>query len=176
MAVVESRELEPPPVLPTVAEHPDLATLGVTAFRTRRERFGILPDDRLRHLAILGKTGMGKSTLLYNLLTTDIAAGRGVALIDPHGDLADSLLPAIPRSRTNDVVLFDAGDREHPLAFNPLSCPDPAKRPLVAAGVCPPSRNSTVIRGGRGWSTSSATPCWPSWKCPARRSSRCSVS
>ena len=135
LARVESREFEPPASLPQLADHPDLAILGTTAFRSRKDRFGILPDDRLRHLAILGKTGMGKSTLLYNLLTTDIAAGRGVALIDPHGDLAESLLPAIPKRRTNDVVLFDAGDREHPLAFNPLWCPDGARRPLVAAGV-----------------------------------------
>ena len=135
LALVECREFEPPVTLPQLADHPELATLGTVAFRGRKDRFGILPDDRLRHLAILGKTGMGKSTLLYNLLSTDIAAGRGVCLIDPHGDLAGSLLPAIPRNRTNDVVFFDAGDKEHPLAFNPLSCPDAARRPLVAAGV-----------------------------------------
>ena len=135
MATVESREFEPPTILPQLLDHPELATLGVTAFRGQKKRFGIRPDDRLRHLAILGKTGMGKSTLLYNLLTTDIAAGRGVCLIDPHGDLAESLLSAVPRHRTNDVVLFDAGDREYPLAFNPLSCRDADRRPLVAAGV-----------------------------------------
>lgn len=135
LAQVESREFEPPVTLPRAASHPDLAILGQTAFRGRNERFGILPVDRLRHLAILGKTGMGKSTLLSHLLTTDIVAGRGVCLIDPHGDLAESLLPAVPKRRTNEIVLFDAGDREHPLAFNPLSCADPAMRPLVAAGV-----------------------------------------
>lgn len=135
LAQVESREFEPPVSLPHVADHPAIATLGITAFRSTKERFGILPDDRLRHLAVLGKTGMGKSTLLYNLLVSDIAAGRGVALIDPHGDLAESLLPAIPSHRTNDVILFDAGDQAHPLAFNPLACPDPASRPLVASAV-----------------------------------------
>ena len=135
MAQVESREFEPPLTLPRASDHPELAVLGITAFRSQRDRFGILPDDRLRHTAILGKTGMGKSTLLYNLLISDIAAGRGVALIDPHGDLAESLLPAIPAARTNDVVLFDAGDRIHPLAFNPLSCSDAMRRPLVASGV-----------------------------------------
>jgi hypothetical protein len=135
LAQVESREFEPPVVLPRAADHPGIATLGVTAFRGKNERFGILPADRLRHLAILGKTGMGKSTLLYNLLVSDIAAGRGIALIDPHGDLAESLLPAIPRFRTNDVIFFDAGDTAHPLAFNPLACPNPDSRPLVASGV-----------------------------------------
>lgn len=135
LATVESRELAPPVTLPLVSKVQGLAMLGVTAFRSHRERFGILPEDRMRHVAILGKTGMGKSTLLWNLLTSDISAGRGVALIDPHGDLAESLLPAIPRQRTNEVVLFDAGDTSHPLAFNPLSCPDPSQRPLVASGV-----------------------------------------
>jgi hypothetical protein len=135
LAQVESREFEPPVTLPRLTDHPDLAVLGATAFRDQRERFGILPDDRLRHVSIQGKTGMGKSTLLFNLLVSDIAAGRGVCLIDPHGDLAEALLPAIPKARTNDVVLFDAGDREHPLAFNPLSCPDPGRRSLVASGV-----------------------------------------
>lgn len=135
LASVDSREFEPPVTLPRVSAHPDLATLGTVAFRGGKDRFGIRPDDRLRHLAILGKTGMGKSTLLYNLLTTDIAAGRGVCLIDPHGDLAESLLPAIPRRRTNDVVLFDAGDRLHPLAFNPLTAANADQRSLVASAV-----------------------------------------
>jgi hypothetical protein len=86
-------------------------------------------------MAIIGKTGTGKSTLLQNLLAADIRAGRGVACIEPHGDLADSILELIPRSRTNDVVLFDVGDASHPLSFNLLACDDVARRPLVASGV-----------------------------------------
>ena len=78
---------------------------------------------------------MGKTTLLHNLIASDIVAGRGVALIDPHGDLAESILKTIPRHRTNDVVLFDAGDREHPIAFNPLHCDRKEDRPLVASGI-----------------------------------------
>jgi hypothetical protein len=92
-------------------------------------------DDRRRHVAIFGKTGTGKSTLLQNLLVADIRAGRGAACIEPHGDLADSILELIPRSRTNDVVLFDVGDASHPLSFNLLACDDAAQRPLVASGV-----------------------------------------
>lgn len=134
MTTVEHREFAPPVELPTAVNHPGLAVLGITAFRSRRERFGILPDDRRRHVAIIGKTGMGKSTLLHQLIASDIQAGRGVGLIDPHGDLAEAVLQSIPRHRTNDVVLFDAGD-SHPVAFNPLSCRDPAERPLVASGI-----------------------------------------
>lgn len=135
MTAVESREMEPPTELPTRASHRDLAILGVTAFRSRRERFGILPDDRRRHVAIVGKTGMGKTTLLQNLMRSDVRAGRGVALLDPHGDLCDTILASVPRARTNDVVLFDAADTSHPLSFNVLHCPRPELRPLVASGI-----------------------------------------
>lgn len=135
MRTVESREFEPPVALPLARHHPELAVLGTTLFRGRRERFGILPDDRRRHLAVLGKTGMGKSTLLQRLIASDIAAGRGVALIDPHGDLTEALVSAIPRHRTNDVILFDAGDRSYPLAFNVLACSQAEQRPLVASGI-----------------------------------------
>lgn len=135
LAIVESRELEPPVRLPLRRVHDDLAILGVTKFRGRREPFGILPDDRLRHLAILGKTGVGKTTLLQNLVASDIDAGRGLCCIDPHGDLIEALLSSIPHRRTNEVVLFDVGDREHPLAFNPLDCREPRQRPLVASSI-----------------------------------------
>jgi hypothetical protein len=135
MAVVESREAEPPVNLPTPDRNPTLAILGMAIYRGQEERFGILPDDRRRHMLIEGKTGMGKSTLLHRLVSTDIAAGRGVCLLDPHGDLCDAVLAAIPSHRTNDVVLFDAGDRAFPLAFNILSCPHPEQRPLIASGV-----------------------------------------
>src|SRR5207253_9320986 len=105
MTAVDSREMEPPVHLPTARHDPDLAVLGLTDFRGRRQRFGILPEDRRRHLAIVGKTGMGKTTLLQHLILSDIRAGRGVALLDPHGDMCESLLQAIPAHRTNDVIL-----------------------------------------------------------------------
>ena len=119
MQTTQCRELEPPPLLPRGHHEPDIALLGRTKFRGRREVFGLRTDDRRRHLAVIGKTGMGKTTLLRQLIASDIAAGRGLALIDPHGDLAQTILDAVPPHRTNDVVLFDAGDRDFPLAFNP---------------------------------------------------------
>ncbi len=141
MAVNQSRELEPPSVLPCPTHDADLAALGRVKFRANRDIFGIRTDDRRRHLAVIGKTGMGKTTLLHKLITSDIQAGRGVALVDPHGELADSLLDCVPPHRTNDVVVFDAGDRGFPLAFNPLACNDPHQRPLVASGIVASFKN-----------------------------------
>ena len=135
MSVTESRELEPSVNVPLAVKEPGMAVLGQLKFRERRERFGIRADDRRRHLAIIGKTGMGKTTLLQQLIVSDIRAGRGLALVDPHGDLADAILEHVPRQRTNEVIVFDAGDREFPLAFNPLACEWPEQRPLVASGV-----------------------------------------
>ena len=129
------RQLEPPVGLPDPRREQGIVTLGRTNFRDHHRPFGIRPDDRRRHLYIVGKTGMGKSTLLLNLLTADIAAGHGCCLVDPHGDLAEAILPQIPPRRTNDVILFDAGDQSHPIAFNPLADCDPRSRPLVASGM-----------------------------------------
>ena len=74
-------------------------------------------DERERHIAVVGKTGSGKSTLLYNMIIGDIYAGEGVAVLDPHGDLAEDILDAIPRSRINDVCYLDAGERERPVGL-----------------------------------------------------------
>ncbi|MBI3461437.1 MAG: DUF87 domain-containing protein [Planctomycetes bacterium] len=169
MAVVESRELEAPVTLPGATQAQDLATLGATVFRGRRERFGILADDRRRHVAILGKTGMGKSTLLYNLLVSDIHAGRGVALIDPHGDLADALLQAVPPRRTNDVVLFDAGDTGHPLSFNVRACDRAEQRPLVASGIIGAFKKAYGDSWGPRLEHILRNALPTSWKCPTHR-------
>ena len=80
--------------------------LGETDWRNVHKPFGLLREDRRRHLWIVGKTGSGKSTLLADLVRQDLMAGEGVALIDPHGDLVDAVLPWVPESRINDVLLF----------------------------------------------------------------------
>jgi Type IV secretion-system coupling protein DNA-binding domain len=92
-------------------------------------------EDRERHVWIVGKSGSGKSTLLFNLAMSDIYAGEGVAIVDPHGDLAEDILDAIPRSRINDVCYLDAGDAQHPVGFNPAARITPARRALAAAGI-----------------------------------------
>ena len=110
---VESIKLEPPNNLPLVGED-DITLIGETNFRKDRNQYGIRSVDRRRHVYIIGKTGMGKSTLLENMILSDIEAGKGVAVIDPHGDLAEAILEYIPKRRTNDVILFDPSDKDFP--------------------------------------------------------------
>ena len=92
-------------------------------------------EERERHVYIVGKSGSGKSTFLFNLAMGDILAGEGVAVIDPHGDLALDILDAIPRSRINDVCYLDVTDTERPVGFNPASKIAPERRALAAAGI-----------------------------------------
>lgn len=132
-----SKKLEPPVNLPVPSTQGpgELTVLGEALYQGHRTRFGVKPDDRRRHIYVVGKTGMGKSTLLENMLFSDIHAGRGIGLIDPHGDLVESVLEFIPKSRSNDVVLFDPADRAYPISFNILECPHKDQRPLVASGL-----------------------------------------
>jgi len=92
-------------------------------------------EERERHVYIVGKSGSGKSTFLFNLAMGDILAGEGVAVIDPHGDLALDILDAIPRSRINDVCYLDVTDAERPVGFNPATRVAPERRALAAAGI-----------------------------------------
>lgn len=112
----------------------DLTVLGRTDFRNSSEEFGIRMDDRMRHVYVIGKSGTGKSTLLENMVIDDINEGRGVIVVDPHGELADKTLECIPESRIQDVVLFDPSDRDHPIAFNILDVTSDDQKPNVASG------------------------------------------
>jgi hypothetical protein len=91
--------------------------------------------ERERHVYLIGKSGSGKSTTLFNLAMHDIAAGEGVAVIDPHGDLAEAVLDCIPPERTHSVCYLDAGDTERPVGFNPLARISHDRRALAASGI-----------------------------------------
>lgn len=113
----------------------DITVVGQTNFRGTKRAFGMYPDDRRRHVYVIGKTGVGKSTLLENMIAQDIVNGKGVGLVDPHGDTAERLLDTVPPSRINDVVYFDPSDVEYPIAFNVLEAVDPTYKYLVASGL-----------------------------------------
>ncbi|TSA45244.1 hypothetical protein D4R52_02855 [bacterium] len=106
-----------------------------TNFRNREVSFGIKTDDRRRHVYIIGKTGMGKTTMIENMILQDILAGNGVAFVDPHGESVEKILNYIPSSRINDVVYFNPADLDFPIAFNPLESVDPKYKHLVASGL-----------------------------------------
>lgn len=115
-----------------MSEHIDLGTReswGETV------PFSLSREDRRAHLYAIGKSGVGKTTLLFNLILQDIEAGRGVGVIDPHGDLARDLLDHIPPHRVEDVVYFDPSDVEHPIGLNLLAQVPEDRRHLVASGI-----------------------------------------
>ena len=113
----------------------DRTPLGITNWRTQQKPFGIKDSDRLGHIYAIGKTGVGKSTLLLNMAVSDIEKGKGLCVIDPHGDIAESILNYIPKDRTTDVIYFNPKDYEYPIAFNPLKGIHPNYHHLVASGL-----------------------------------------
>ncbi|MCC6962544.1 MAG: type IV secretion system DNA-binding domain-containing protein [candidate division Zixibacteria bacterium] len=112
-----------------------ITILGQTNYRNVRRKFGIRPADRRRHTYIVGKTGMGKSTLLLNCIIQDIRNGNGVAVLDPHGDLVERVLDYIPSRRINESIYFNPADIDYPIAFNPLYHTDRSQKHLVASGL-----------------------------------------
>lgn len=92
-------------------------------------------DERERHIYIVGKSGSGKSTALFNLAMHDIYSGEGTAVIDPHGDLADAIIDAMPPERTHEVCYLNVADTEFPVGFNPLAGVAADRQALAAAGI-----------------------------------------
>ncbi len=112
-----------------------ITPFAITNYRDIRRRFGIKQKNRRGHMYVVGMTGTGKSTLICNMASHDIKSGYGLALIDPHGDLAEEILDSVPSSRVNDVIYLNAADLEYPLAFNPLEQVAADQRYLVASGI-----------------------------------------
>jgi hypothetical protein len=112
---LKSKEAPPPENLPKQG-----LLLGESDFRGQRKEVYMTDEDRRRHLYLVGQTGTGKSTLLGNLIIEDIQAGRGVAIIDPHGDLVENALGFVPKERMDDVIYFNPGDLSRPMGINML--------------------------------------------------------
>lgn len=113
----------------------ELTPIGITDWRDIHQPFGIKDADRFGHIYVIGKTGVGKSTLLLNMAISDIERGNGLCVIDPHGDITETVLDFIPPHRIEDVIYFNPKDVEHAIAFNPLNGIDPKDHHLVAAGL-----------------------------------------
>ncbi|MEO6536128.1 MAG: type IV secretion system DNA-binding domain-containing protein [Candidatus Paceibacterota bacterium] len=117
-------------------QNPDRVTyFAATDSRGKRTPFGLKAKDRARHMYVIGKTGMGKSTLLENMAIQDIQNGEGMAFIDPHGSAVESLLEYIPEHRIKDVVYFAPFDLDQPMAFNIMEDVGYDKRHLVVSGL-----------------------------------------
>jgi hypothetical protein len=125
---VRSQTRRPPA---TVLNAP-LVVIGENVHRGEVRQVAIPPEMRARHCYIAGASGTGKSTLLLNMVLQDIAAGHGVGLLDPHGDLVRAVLRRIPEGRVEDVILFDPGDEEYPFALNIVEASEAEQERVVS--------------------------------------------
>lgn len=116
-------------------ENKNIVYFAKTHYRNNEKVFGIQRKDRRQHMYVLGKSGMGKSTLLSNMLLQDIKNGDGVCVVDPHGEMVEDLLGVIPKERLNDVVYFNPSDIEYHVGFNVLEVYDDRYKHLVASGI-----------------------------------------
>ena len=129
-----SKKLEPPMNLPKSTDT-GVTVFAETDYRGNRVDFGIKREDRRKHFYILGKTGVGKSTVFKNMFISDILRGDGACMVDPHGELVDELLDYIPPERVEDVIYFNPTDTQYPIGFNLLELKDKSQRDLIADGV-----------------------------------------
>lgn len=113
----------------------DINFFAKTEFKNRDTIFGIKTADRRKHVYIMGKTGAGKSTLVANMAIDDIRKDRGIGIIDPHGDLSETILEFIPKRRINDVVYLEPFDTERPFALNVLEIKNKQQKDLVSSGI-----------------------------------------
>ena len=116
-------------------EKEDICLFAQTNYRNQMRRFGVKTDDRRRHMYVIGKTGMGKTTMMENMVLHDIYSGHGVGVVDPHGDFAEKIINYIPPERINDVVYFNPADVDFPIGFNILETKTEEQKYLVAAGL-----------------------------------------
>lgn len=133
-----------------MSDQQKLTYIGKIDFRNKEIPFGIKQPDRTKHMYVIGKSGMGKSTFIENLAIQDIANGEGLCVLDPHGSMAEKLLDHIPESRIKDVVYFAPFDGEHPIGLNMLEKVSADKRYLVANGLLSAFKKIFIDGDGKG--------------------------
>lgn len=132
---------EPPENLPIITKtsppelKKDINVFAQTTFKNTNVKYGLWRADRRRHTYVIGKTGTGKSTLLANMAINDLKNNEGLCVIDPHGDLVETLLNYIPSHRINDVVYFDPADPERTVQINLFEGKNVEHRELIASGI-----------------------------------------
>ncbi len=134
---LEYKKLAYPWHIPTRdnSEKNDITLLGYTDYKNNNLKFGIRNEDKFRHMYVIGKTGMWKSTLISNMARSDMISNKWISVIDPHGDLVETLLEHIPSWRTNDVILFDVADHKYPIWFNILEYETEEEKNLVVSWI-----------------------------------------
>jgi DNA helicase HerA-like ATPase len=116
-------------------EKNDINFFAKTEFRNKMQSFGIKLKDRRRHMYVIGKTGAGKSTLIANMAISDMRNNRGFCIVDPHGDLCETILDYVPSYRVNDVIYFDPSDPGYAFSLNPIEVNEDHQKELVVSGI-----------------------------------------
>ena len=119
---------------PAIAKNHHLI-LGTNTHQGENTEITLSPDQRMRHMYVVGASGTGKSTLLLTLIIQDIHSGQGLAVLDPHGDLIDQILNWIPKDRKDDVILFNPADEDYPIPFNIFSAASETEKTLLASDL-----------------------------------------
>ncbi len=144
MLTVKARKLALPIGVPTfgyklqgtevIAQEtpPDITIMWITDYRSITVPVGMYDEDRLRHIYIIWQTGVGKSKFMQSLMISDIRQGKGIGIIDPHGDLVEEIMQYIPKERMQDVIMFDPTDEEYPFCFNPLDIREEESKQILA--------------------------------------------
>lgn len=109
--------------------------LGTNEHQGKEKKVTVASNTRLRHTHLIGATGTGKSTLLHSMIVQDIRQGNGVSVLDPHGDLIESILPNIPKARHKDVIIIDPSDGEYPVGFNILSAHSEIEKDILSSDL-----------------------------------------
>jgi len=132
---------EPPENLPVITKNMDpklkgdINAFGRTYFKNNDVIYGLKRNDRRRHMNVIGKTGTGKSTLLANMAINDLKNNEGMCVIDPHGDLIETILNYIPSRRINDVIYFDPSEKDRTVKLNLFEGKNIVHRELIASGI-----------------------------------------